>query len=141
MSMAKKTAKKKAMSDDHKAALAEGRRQGAAVSAYLDALESHKPKRGRKRTPESIQRQLTEIEQALDNTGPAAKLDMLQRRRDLERDLENLSEDNDITHLETAFVEVAADYSSRRGIEYATWREAGVSAATLRAAGISRGRN
>lgn len=54
--MARKAAAKKAaplrraMSDEHKAALAEGRDQGRAVRRYLDALEQHRPKRGRKRT-------------------------------------------------------------------------------------------
>ena len=50
------------MSDEHKAALAEGRNQGRAVRRYLEALESHKPKRGRKRTAESIQKRLTRID-------------------------------------------------------------------------------
>ena len=42
------------MSDEHKAALADGRAQGRAVRAYLEALEANKPRRGRKRTPESM---------------------------------------------------------------------------------------
>jgi hypothetical protein len=46
---------KRAMSKQHKAALAVGRAEGLAVRRYLDALEAHKPKRGRKRTPESIE--------------------------------------------------------------------------------------
>src|SRR5689334_9539098 len=41
--------KTRAMSDEHKAALAEGRAQGRAVRLYLEALEANKPKRGRKR--------------------------------------------------------------------------------------------
>jgi hypothetical protein len=43
------------MSDEHKAALAEGRNQGRAVRRYLEALDAHKPRRGRKRTTESMQ--------------------------------------------------------------------------------------
>lgn len=55
--MAKKTAAVKKrprtrMSDQHKAALAEGREQGRAVQRYLEALEQNRPKRGRKRTRE-----------------------------------------------------------------------------------------
>ena len=49
------------MSDEHKAALAEGRNQGRAVRGYLEALEAHKPKRGRKRTPDSIKKRLERI--------------------------------------------------------------------------------
>lgn len=44
------------MSDDHKAALAEGRAQGRAVRAYLEGLEASKPRRGRKRTPRECER-------------------------------------------------------------------------------------
>ncbi len=43
--------KKRSMSAEHKAALAEGRNLSRSISRYLDALEAHKPKRGRKRTP------------------------------------------------------------------------------------------
>ena len=50
------------MSDTHKAALAEGREQGRAVRRYLEALEAHKPRRGRKRTPESMEKRLAAIE-------------------------------------------------------------------------------
>ena len=56
--MAKKAAgakkRQRAMSDEHKAALAEGREQGRVVRRYLEALESSRPKRGRRRTPETI---------------------------------------------------------------------------------------
>lgn len=132
--------KKKSMSADHKAALAEGRRQGAAVSAYLEALETHKPKRGRKRTPESIERQLADIEEKLDSASVTQRVEMMQRRRVLQRELDNFSAAPDISGMEEDFIAIAADYSERRGIEYATWREAGVSADVLRQAGISRTR-
>ena len=45
----------------------------------------------------------------------------------------------DITALETEFVAVAKPYAQRKGISYEAWREAGVPAATLKAAGIGRG--
>ncbi len=41
--------------------------------------------------------------------------------------------------IEEAFVGVAKGYGERKGISYATWRDVGVSAATLKRAGISRG--
>ena len=65
--MAEKKPAKRPMSDDHKAALAAGRNEGRAVRRYLEALEAHKPKRGRKRTPESIQKRLAR------HRGPAAR--------------------------------------------------------------------
>ncbi|MHB1534624.1 MAG: hypothetical protein ACYC1D_08440 [Acidimicrobiales bacterium] len=46
-----------------------------------------------------------------------------------------------MTELETAFVKVASGYSERKGLSYAAWREAGVSADVLRRAGIRRTRS
>ena len=73
--MAAKTVKKKrGMSDEHKAALAEGREQGRAIRAYLEALEAHKPKRGRKRTAESIQKRLAAIVKEISTADPMTRL-------------------------------------------------------------------
>ena len=66
------------MTDDHKAALAEGRSQGRAVRSYLEALEAHKPKRGRKRTPESMRARLATIEATIDNADPMSRLQLVQ---------------------------------------------------------------
>ena len=44
------TRKKRVVTDEHKAAMAQGRTEGRTVGAYLEALDTHKPKRGRKRT-------------------------------------------------------------------------------------------
>jgi hypothetical protein len=136
------TPKKRAktpMSDEHKAALALGREQGRAVRRYLEALEAHRPKRGRKRTPESVQRQLADIEKRLETAGAFERLDLLQTRRDLQTELESKGETVDMTSLEEEFVSSASAYGQRKGISYATWREAGVDPAVLRSAGIRRG--
>jgi hypothetical protein len=50
------------MSAGHKQALAVGREDSRAVRQYLEALQSHKPKRGRKRTSESVRARLDQIE-------------------------------------------------------------------------------
>ena len=68
--MAPRKKKTREMSDEHKAALAEGRTQGRAVRVYLEALAANKPKRGRKRTPDSVKRRLATIRP---RTSPAAK--------------------------------------------------------------------
>jgi len=127
------------MSDTHKAALAEGRAQGAAVRAFVEGLEANRPKRGRKRTSETVKRQLEETLTELASASGMRKLELMQTRRDLERELEIKDTGVDMEALEAAFIDVAAAYGARKGIEYATWREFGVSAATLKAAGISRG--
>ena len=126
------------MSDEHKAALAEGRNQGRAVRTYLEALEAHKPKRGRKRTPESMQRRLQKIEKEIPAADPLTRLHLIQQRIDLEADLAAAGETVDMTALEAGFVGSARAYGERKGISYSAWRELGVPAATLKAAGISR---
>jgi hypothetical protein len=136
--MAEKKSRKRTMSDEHKAALAAGRNEGRAVRRYLEALDAHRPKRGRKRTPESIQKRLDTIDNQLTAADPLSRVNLIQERMDLQSELAAMDEKIDLTELETAFVRAAADYSSRRGISYAAWREAGVSASVLKQAGISR---
>lgn len=136
--MAEKKTRKRTMTDEHKAALAAGRSEGRAVRRYLDALEAHKPKRGRKRTPESIQRRLAIIESQLPHTDPLSRVNLYQERMDLTNELAAMDDKVDLTELEQEFVKSAKSYSERRGISYAAWREAGVSASVLKQAGISR---
>lgn len=126
------------MSDEHKAALAEGREQGRAVRDYLEALEAHKPKRGRKRTPESIAKRLAKIEEALPEASAVDRLLMLQEQADLEAELAQASVAVDLSELEAGFIEAAASYSERKGISYETWRRAGIAPSVLRAAGVRR---
>ena len=126
------------MSDEHKAALAEGRNQGRAVRRYLEALEAHKPRRGRKRTPESIQKRLAKIESELENADALKRLQLIQERLDLTSELESVEAKVDLSELEQGFVDAAKPYSERKGISYAAWRELGVDAAVLKRAGISR---
>lgn len=126
------------MSDEHKAALAEGRNQGRAVRRYLEALEAHKPKRGRKRTPESIQKRLTRIDVELRSADALKRLQLIQERLDLNAELEAAGSKVDLTELEQEFVDAAAAYSSRKGISYAAWRELGVEPSVLKRAKISR---
>ena len=127
------------MSAEHKQALAMGREQGRAVRRYLEALEAHRPKRGRKRTPESIQKRLSDIEQKLKTADPLTRLQLSQERMNLEAELATKSEGVDLSELEEAFVQAAGAYGERKGITYAAWREAGVDAAVLKRAGIRRG--
>ncbi len=136
--MAEKKPRKKAMTDEHKAALAAGRNEGRAVRRYLEALDAHRPKRGRKRTPESIQKRLAGIEAQLGDADPLTRVNLIQERMDLSDELAGMEEKVDLTELENEFVKSALSYSERRGISYAAWREAGVTAAVLKAAGITR---
>ena len=136
--MATSKRSKSPMTDEHKAALAEGRNQGRAVRRYLEALEDNKPKRGRKRTPDSIKKRLDRIEVELPDAEPMKRLTLVQERLDLEAELEKAEGGVDLSELEKGFVANAKEYSARKGLTYSAWREVGVSPATLKAAGINR---
>jgi methylphosphotriester-DNA--protein-cysteine methyltransferase len=131
--------KKRAMSDDHKAALAEGRNHARVVGRYLEALEAHKPKRGRKRTSDSVKKRLASVEQELKKATGLNRLTLLQERRNLEVELAGMQGGGpDVSGLEKEFVKVAKAYSARKGITYGAWREFGVSPEVLKKAGITR---
>jgi hypothetical protein len=131
-------ATKRAMSDDHKAALAKGRTEGRIVRDYLEGLRATKPKRGRKRTAETVQKRLDAIESELAAASPMDELLLIQERRDLEAELDAMSNTIDMETLEAAFVDVAKSYSESKKISYASWRDVGVEASVLKRAGISR---
>ena len=126
------------MSQEHKAALAEGRNQGRAVRRYLEALDQHRPKRGRKRTKESIERRLARITEELASADPLKRLQLTQERLDLTTELDRVGTQVDLSGLEEEFVQAASAYSERKGISYAAWRELGVEPAVLKRAGIRR---
>lgn len=127
------------MSDAHKEALARGRAEGRAVRNYLNALEENRPRRGRKRTPDSIKKRLDGIEQRLqEDPDPLDRLHLVQERIDLEAELHRLQTARKMTELEAAFVDAAPGYGERKGISYSAWREAGVPASVLKRAGIRR---
>lgn len=136
--MAAKRGTKRPMSDDHKAALAQGRSEGRAVRDYLAALRANKPKRGRKRTPDSIQKRIAAIDEQLTTADPLSELRLVQEKRNLSDEMVSMDTQVDLGSLESAFVQVAASYSTRQGIGYAAWRDVGVPAAVLKQAGISR---
>lgn len=135
MSPAKKS--KRPMSDEHKAALAEGRAQGRAVRRYLEALEANRPKRGRKRTPESIQKRLDAIAIELADTPLYKAVDLVQEQMDLQQELARSGDTTvDLTALEEEFIANAKGYSERKKISRAAWRKVGVPPGVLDRAGI-----
>lgn len=126
------------LTEEHKAALAAGRTQGRAVRNYLEALEAHKPKRGRKRTPDSMRAQLEKIAATIDTADPVKKLNLIQDRMNLESELAAVNTVVDLTALEAEFIGAAASYGDRKGISYAAWRELGVTTSVLKDSGIGR---
>lgn len=131
-------AKKSQMTEDHKEALAVGRAEGRMVRAYLEALESSKPKRGRKRTKDSIAGRLDKIDDELESADPLKRLQLAQEQLDLSEELEQMDSGVDLAKLEKEFAKVAKGYAERKGISYAAFRQIGVPAAVLKKASISR---
>ncbi len=128
------------MSAEHKAALAQGRREGRAVKGYLEGLGNRRP--GRPVTPERLRDKIAGLEARIaDAADPLKALELRQERIDAQDALVRAEANEDFATLEAAFVEHAASYSERKGISYAAWREAGVPAEVLRRSGISRARS
>jgi hypothetical protein len=128
-----------AMSAQHKAALAQGRREGRAVKQYLEALGNRRP--GRPVTPERLRDKIAALESRIgEEADPLRALEMRQERIDAEAALARAEATEDFDALEAAFIEHARAYSERKGISYSAWRESGVAADVLRRAGIARTR-
>jgi hypothetical protein len=124
------------MSQAHKDALAKGREASRHVRAYLEALERHRPRRGRQRTPESIQRQLAEVDAELGRAAPMRKLELIARRMQLDAELQSKNHKVDLATLRRNFIRYAPQYARSKGIPARAFREAGVPAADLREAGL-----
>ena len=128
-----------AMSDEHKTALAQGRRESRAVKTYLEGLQSRRP--GRPITPESLENRIDSLNQRIEaENDPLKKVDLIQNRIDAESQLANHEDSVDLANLESDFVEVVKSYSERKGISYAAWREVGVPADVLKRGSIPRSR-
>jgi hypothetical protein len=129
------------MSAQHKQALAVGREESRAVRRYLEALEAHKPKRGRKRTTEGMEARLRQIDARLPNADALTRVHLVQERINLQTELASKGDTVDLKSLEDGFVEAAKGYGERKGLTYAAWRAAGVDPIVLRRAGIPRTRS
>lgn len=126
-----------AMSEEHKAALAQGRKEAAAIKRYLDALGNRR--RGRPVTPASLKQRIQSLDRRIEAESNALRaVELRQQRLDAEVALAGAASTANIDELERGFVDNAASYSERKGISYTAWREAGVPAAALKKAGISR---
>lgn len=127
------------MSDEHKAALARGRREGRAVKQYLKMVGSRRP--GRPVTKDSLEKRVSVLAEKIGSeSDPLKRLELIQSRLDAEDQMAELGEAVDADAIEKEFIEVAGSYSERKGITYTAWREAGVSAQALKEAGIPRTR-
>lgn len=134
--MATKKRGPKVVTDEHKAAMAAGRQNAAAVRAYLDALDERSPKRrGRQVSPEQLQTRLDAANEALPSLGGIKWVEKRQEILDLEARLaEVAAEPEDLSDLEAAFITAAKPWAESKGVSKRVLREAGVPAAVLRQA-------
>ena len=127
------------MSDGHKAALAQGKRESARVSRYLKALAAGKP--GHAQRAKVLEARIEKLnEEIASEANVLRQVKLVQKRFDTEDKLKGIDTSIDFEALESEFVEVVASYSERNGIGYHTWREVGVPASALKQAGIKRTR-
>ncbi|MCY3805201.1 MAG: hypothetical protein OXG55_17490 [bacterium] len=127
--------KAREVTPEHKAAMIQGRTETRVVRQYLEALEVRQSG-GRRRSKESLQKKLAAVEQDLESAGAVGRLHLVQERINLQKAIDAAEQSVDIDELENGFIDVAASYSERKGISYQAWREVGVSAKVLQAAGI-----
>ena len=127
------------MSNEHKAALAQGRRESKAIKSYLEALAARRP--GRPLTSDGLNMRMKKVNEKLESSqDPLEKVELVQSKLDIEKALADLGNTQDLASLESGFVENASAYSERKGISYTAWREIGVPAVVLRRAGIKETR-
>ncbi len=114
------------------------RTETAIIRRYLSALNEEEPRRGRRRTVESVQRRIDYIRANLSGANPLAKVHLHQELINCKKELEQLNAKNKLASLEADFIQIAKDYSLRKSISYTAWRASGVPASVLKRAGVAR---
>jgi hypothetical protein len=123
------------MTQEHKDALAQGRKEARAIKAYLKTIDTRE--QGRPVSRESLVKRLDRTNGRIeDSDDPLKTLDLIQTRLDIQAVLSNVEEAEDLAQLEADFVQYAKPYSERKAVSYTAWREFGVPAAVLRKAGV-----
>lgn len=125
------------MTAEHRRALAEGRRRGRIVRAYLEALQKSTRGRGRPVTREGLERRIAELGPKIDSAPDAlAKLELVQKKIGLQQQLTDMDAPVDISELEAEFITVAKEYGDAKNISVEAWRELKVPRSVLKRAGI-----
>ena len=128
------------MTTAHKAAIAAGRSEGAAVKRYLEVL-GQRGKPGRRVSQEELEERLDTTKNSIpDEENLLTRLDLIQKQIDLESRISAAESDDDSADAEEAFVQVARGYAERKNVSYSAFRKMGVPASVLKDAGIARTR-
>jgi hypothetical protein len=107
------------------------------VRRYLSALDAQRVGRSPAKTAESLHFRMHQIDTQMLSADPVQRLHLTQERIDLHAEFLRLTTgSSDMSELEKAFVRVARGYGDRHGISYSAWRQIGVDADVLSAAGI-----
>ena len=127
------------MTDEHKAALAEGGRKAgpSGIISMRSRPQSPSGAASARRIPSRSAS--TQSRLSSKRTDPLKALNLRQERRNLYAELAGMDDKVDLAGVEKEFVAAAKAYGQRRGISYEVWREAGVPSDVLKKAGITRG--
>jgi len=124
------------VTEEHKAAMVQGRNESRAIRLYLEAIKEAGG-RGRRLNKAQLEEKLAAtLEELKGNPRPIKKLDLIQQRINLEERIAHAETTFDIEQLEQDFIAVAEAYSQRKGISHQAWREMGVKVSVLRQAKI-----
>lgn len=128
---------KRTMTQEHKDALARGRKQGKVVRAYLEAI-SDRP-RGRRISKSDLETRLADTlaELEKDDIDPVTRLKLIQERINLQNRLARY-EHGDLEELEKGFIEAAKPWAQSHGVTYVAFKQAGVPDPVLKAAGLAK---
>jgi hypothetical protein len=85
--------------------------------------------------------QIVRLDKEIVSASAVQQLELTQKRFDLVAERERLNARVDLASVEKDFIKIAKSYAKRNGISYAAFRELGVSADVLKAAGISRAKD
>ena len=126
------------MSSSHKEALVNGRAESRVIREYLQLIDAQRPRRGRRRSLETITRRLREIEIEIPHSHPVQRIHLIQERINLNAELAtNSLSRTQQTQLEKNFIKVAKSFSERHNISPEAWIEFGVSERVLHLAGMN----
>ena len=117
-----------------KSVLSESMEQSHAVRAYLSAWDT-KSARSRQ-SPDELRAAVSRIETKMVGVSSIRKLQLMQKRREIQTRIETFESAPDITDIESRFVVIVDAYSQQQGIDYETWREYGIPASVLKAGGM-----
>lgn len=128
------------MTDQHKAAIASGRAEGAVVKRYLESLQRQR-RPGRRVTKDQLAQRLEKTREQIDTEeNPLVQLELTQAALVLEKRLNEADEAVDDGDAEDAFIRIAKSYAQRKQISYTAFRQMGVPAPVLKKAGIPQER-